>query len=352
MSPENFEHARVATNSMCRIDGYPSDGLTWIQRPSNEVGDVLDGTVLQLQSTGKATVNIVNDLTAMTDKIKSIIESVNITLSYISEQTRYAGGKFTINVLKDGTIQRTTEGGEASGVMIGNYGFQISNSELKKIMSSQIFTQDEFIKAVDPDGEKQALLPREEQKKLYESYLEENGLVYTRLSDIGIAFDAKASTDYAKDTGTGAYVIEQSKLNEALRKNPEAVLKLFTFKPTDDPLIKEYTHYEDEADRPLLYGGVLTKMFYSMSDLTRSSDVYDKDTGDLVQPAKGIMRVLSENYSNIISGIDDKIAREEKRIGLKQQRLEEKFSRLEVMIAQLNQQSSKIEAELKKLNGS
>ena len=348
MKPETFEHARTATNSMCRIDGYPSDGISWIQRQSNEVGDVLDGTVLQLEGTGKATINIVNNVTEMADKIKQIISSVNITISYIQEQTRYAGGKFTVDILKDGTIQRKTEG-TASGVMIGNYGFQISNSEIKNIMSSQIFTMDEYITAIDPDKEKQGLLPREEKKKLYEAYLEENGLIYTRLSDIGIAFDAKATDDYSKDGGgVGAYVIEESKLTEALRKNPEAVIKLFTFKPDDT--FKEYIKYADEDPRPTLSGGVLSKMFYSMSDLTRSGDVYDKKTGDMIQPAKGIMRVLSENYTKIISGINDKIAREEKRVALKQERLEEKFNRLEVLIGQLNQQSENLQAELDKLS--
>ena len=348
MKPEDFEHARVATNSMCRIDGYPSDGVSWIQRQSNEVSDVLDGTVLQLQGTGTATINIVNDVADMANKITSIVEAVNMAIAYIQEQTSYAGGKFTVDVLKDGTIQRKTEG-TASGVMIGNYGFQISNSEIKNLMSSQIFTQDEYIRALtDDQGNGPINLPREEQKKLYEAFLEENGLIYTRLSDIGIAFDAKASTDYSKNTGKGAYVIESSKLNEALRKNPEAVLKLFTFKPDDTFPTK--VKYEDEQPRPIISGGVLSKMFYSMSDLTRSSDVYDKNTGDMIQSAKGIMRVLSENYSNIISGIDEKISREEKRISLKQERLETKFSRLEMMLAQLNQQSTSLQAELDKLN--
>ncbi|UQZ88424.1 hypothetical protein C4J81_04045 [Deltaproteobacteria bacterium Smac51] len=347
-SPESFDHARTATNSMCRVDGYPSDGVSWIQRQSNEVADVLNGAVLQLQGVGETTINIVNDVTAMADKIKQIVEAVNYAMSYIQEQTSYGGGKLTIDVLKDGTIERKTEGGDASGVMIGNYGFQISNSEIKSIMSSTIFSQADYIKAIDPDGKGgQANLPKDEQKKLYETYLEENGLLYTRLSDIGIAFDAKASTD-AKNKDKGAYVIEESKLNEALRKNPEAVIKLFTFRPDEE--FNTYTKYEDEDPRPTLTGGICQKLYYSMSDLTRSSDVYDKKTGEMVQSAKGIMRVLSENYSNIISGIDAKIAREEKRITLKQTSLEEKFNRLEVMLAKLNQQSTSLKAQLDKLD--
>lgn len=347
-SPAAFSHARVATNSMCRVDGYPNDGVSWIQRQTNEVSDVIDGTVLQLEGTGETKVNIVNDISSMADKIKQIVEAANYALSYISEQTAYRGGEMTITVKANGSTQRGSSG-KASGVMNGNYGFQIANSDIKNIMSSPIFTRDEYIKAIDPEGEKEAKLTRDEQQKLYDDYLDQNGLIYAKLSDIGIEYDAKATTDYS-ESETGAYVVNSSKLNEALRKNPEAVIKLFTFRPDDS--FPTTTKYEDEDPRPNLYGGVCQKLYYSMGDLTRTSDVYDKQTGEIVQSAKGIMRVLSENYSNIISGIDDKIASEEKRIALKKTRMQESYARLETTLATLQNQSTQLESQLKSLDKS
>ncbi|UQZ90941.1 hypothetical protein C4J81_17665 [Deltaproteobacteria bacterium Smac51] len=337
-SPENFEHAREASNSMCRIDGYPSDGVSWIQRQTNDVGDVIDGVSVSLAGVGTTTVNVVNDVTGMMDKIKSIVEAVNYAKEYIKEQTKYGGGKLVSEVLSDGSFNRTTEGGDASGVMIGNYGFQMAQSDIDGLMTKAIFTRDEYINTIDPEKTSQALLSKQEQQALYEQYLEDNGLVYTRMTDIGIASDPE---------NNGLYAIEESVLKEALTKNPEAVIKLFTFQP--DESVAQKQPYADEDPRPSI-GGFCVMMKYKMSDLTRSDDVIDSTTGEIVTPAKGIMKVLAANYTSIISGIDEKISREETRIALVRSRLEEKFARLETSLATLNNQSSSLEAQLAQLS--
>ncbi|MDR1045203.1 MAG: flagellar filament capping protein FliD [Candidatus Adiutrix sp.] len=348
---DTFEHAREASNSMCRVDGYPNDGYTWIQRSGNEVSDVLDGVVLTLEGPGTTQITIQNNVTEMKNRIMSIVEAVNYAKSYIKEQTKYGSGKLISKVLSDGSFTREWEGGEekASGVMIGNYGFQIALSNIDNLMTKQIFSRDEYIKALDPEREKQALYPvtveDEErdgpsQEGLYREYLDKNGLIYTRLSDIGIATNPA-------DGMNGVYSIEESKLTEALTKNPEAVIKLFTFKPEEGfPTEKKY---EDEDARPKI-GGLCVMMGWAMSDLTRSSDVIDSSTGEVKQPAKGICKVLSENYNSIISGIDEKISRETRRIEMVRQRLEDKFARLETLLSSLSSQSSSIQAQIDKLN--
>ena len=337
--PEDFEHAREASNSMCRIDGYPNDGTSWIQRSTNDVGDVIDGVSISLKSVGTAQINVTNDVSSMVDKVKQLVESVNFCKSYIKEQTKYGGGTLT-SKWNESTQQfeRTTDGGDASGVMIGNYGFQISQSEIDSLMTKAIFTRDEYIKAIDPEGVKEGRLSTAEKQALYEDYLDDNGLIYTRLSDIGIASDPDQQ---------GSYLVEESVLREALTKNPEAVIKLFTFKP--DESMATIQKYADEEARPAI-AGFAVNMGYRMSDLTRSEDVIDSNTGDVITPAKGITKVLAANYTNIISGIDDKIAREEKRISMVRQRLEDKFSRLETLLASLNDQSSSLESQLSQLN--
>ena len=340
VSPGSFEHVRRAANSMTRFDGYPNDGVTWLQRPSNEVGDVIDGTVVNLTGSGKATIQVQNNVTDMINKIKSLVESVNLTKTYIKEQTKWGSGKLVSKVLADGTLERKTEGGEESGIMIGNYGFQISLSEIDKLMTGAIFSRDEFIRALDPGGTNQAQLPLSERQALYQQYLDDNGLLYTRLSDIGIASNHEQS---------GVYVIEESKLRECLTRNPEAVLKLFTFRP-DDAVFSSVTVHEDEAPRPR-FSGFAVQMGFRMSDLTRSGDVIDPATGDVLKSAKGITKVLAENYTNIISGIDAKIAREQKRVDLYRQRMEEKFARLEKALAQLNSTSESLSSQLAQLSG-
>jgi flagellar capping protein FliD len=375
-----WEHAREASNSMCRVDDYPKDGA-WIQRSSNEIGDVIDGVVVTLQGAGTTQITVQNNVTEMVNRIKQLVQSVNYCKQYIKDETKWGGGKLVSKVLADGSFSRETEGGggtvpgidgevKASGAMIGNYGFQISQSNIDRLVTSVIFTREEFIRAMDNnydgthpgDFSKLPVTVEDEdpdnptsQTGLYNKYLKDNGLEYTRLSDIGIASDP---------SNQGLYIVENSKLTEVLTKNPEAVIKLFTFVPPDEPPFQDntkldsklrgrvpapYKPFDDENERPFIRG-FAQGMAYAMSDLTRTGDVIDPKTGAVIKPAKGIMRVLSENYSNIISGIDEKIARETKRISMVEARLTEKFSRLETLLSQLQNQQTKNAAALAQLD--
>ena len=347
-SPDKFEHARYASNSMTRFDGYPNDGVSWLQRPTNEVSDTIEGTVVNLIGVGKATITIQNNVSDMANKIKSLVESVNLTKNFIKQNTKWGGGKLVSNLLSNGTVERATEGGEENGVMIGNYGFQISLSELDRLMTRSIFTVDEFIEARFPDASERSRLTRAEKHELYDQYLEDNGLIYTRLSDIGIRSDQSQG---------GVYVVEESKLIECLSRNPEAVIKLFTFTngDSDFPVGNTVLVHEDEADRPRL-SGFAVQLGFRMSDLTRANDVIDPQTGNVYKSAKGITKVLAENYNTIISGsngnggIDAKIAREERRIEMYKARLEKKFSRLETALSQLNSLSERVASHMAQLN--
>lgn len=364
--PDTFEHAREASNSMCRVDGYPNDGSSWIQRPTNEIGDVLDGIVVTLQGKGETQIVIQNDVTSMMDKVKQLVEAVNYAKSYVKEQTKFSGAKLTSKWNEQTQMfERVNESGEnangdassdPSGIMIGNYGFQMAQSTIDRLMTKQIFTRDEYIKALNPDGKGKIggklikdlpdTVENEERdgpskEGLYKAYMEKNGLVYTRLSDIGIASNPNAA---------GEYIIEESKLREALTKNPEAVIKLFTFQPAEGDFTGKEQKWSDEEPRPWI-GGFNVQMRYAMSDMTRSKDDIDPKTGKVNKPGKGITKVLADNYSGIIKGIDEKIAREEKRVGMVQKRLEDKFSRLEVLLSKLNDQSTSIAAQVAKLSG-
>ncbi len=358
---DTFSHAREASNSMCRIDGYPDDGISWIQRPNNEIGDVLDGVVMTLQGVGETQITIQNNVTEMANRIKSIVEAINYAKTYIKDQTKFTGAK-VVSKWNEQTqmFERTTSEGEdasgnrsseASGIMIGNYGFQISQSTIDNLMTKPIFTYEDYIKALDPDGEKQALYPVEvedeerdgpSQKGIYKEYLDKHGLLYTSLHQIGIESDPN---------NKGLYTVKESTLTEALSKNPEAVIKLFTFTPHDDDGISLKPVYEDEDDRYRI-GGFNIMMGYTMGDLTRSNDVIDSTTGEVTQSAKGIMKVLAQNYANIMSGIDEKIDRETRRRSMFRQRQEDKFARLETLLASLNDQSTKIQSQIDKLNES
>jgi flagellar hook-associated protein 2 len=255
-----FSTSQKATDAMLKVDGYPSDAAGFIHRSSNTVADIIDGLVLELHDAGTATVTVSNNISAVKEKVQMLVDSVNFVLDYVAKETKYDS--------------ETKE----SGVMIGNYTYDMVRNAINGI--------------------------------LYESIpgLEGDTDLYTHLSQLGIQTNP--------DLG-GKWVIDTTKLNDALNKDPAAVARLFVL--------------DDERGSE----GVLERLRVKMEGLT------DSDTG--------IGNVLIENYNDIINGIDEKIAREERRIALVRERLEGKFSRLEVLLGQLDGQSKYIESQLDKL---
>ncbi|MBU2549680.1 MAG: flagellar filament capping protein FliD [Proteobacteria bacterium] len=131
---------------------------------------------------------------------------------------------------------------------------------------------------------------------------------YVLLAQIGIKTDP--------DQG-GIWVVDSTALNNALNNDLEAVARLFVG--------------DDE------YGsqGVCEQLRDKLEELT------DSETG--------IANVLVDNYNGIIKEIDNKIAKELKRIDMVQTRLEEKFARLEALLEELDGQSDYIGSQIDQL---
>jgi flagellar hook-associated protein 2 len=134
---------------------------------------------------------------------------------------------------------------------------------------------------------------------------------YTHLAQIGIQTDPDQN---------GRWIIENSVLNAALKNDIEAVARLFVGDPDHEPVGSS---------------GIAEQIRIKMTELT------DDETG--------IANVLIDNYNGIIQQIDNKIAREEKRIALVRDRLEQKFARLEALLGELDGQSEYLESQLAKL---
>ncbi|MDR1871202.1 MAG: flagellar filament capping protein FliD [Deltaproteobacteria bacterium] len=317
---ENFSLARAASNAMVKVDGFPADASTWLQRRNNEVADVIDGCVFTLTGVGSSTVNVANDATAMRDKIVQLVESVNFCKTYILEYTKWGGSNLVTEMSETGEI--TTSRETANGIMIGNYGFQIAQSDLDKIMNSNIV----------PFSNDPSLTTKEKLEKR-QQYFDDNGLVYNCLADIGITSDPD---------NQGLYTVEQSKLLECINKNPEAVIKLITF--TD-----EYTDIGADGEPEQVYiRGMAQELAYQLNLITSEDDIYD-DEGNMIQKGKGIMVTLSENYQSIIEGIDAKITREERRIEQVKARLTDKFNRLETSLQELESMQAQLESSIESL---
>ncbi|MDR0549244.1 MAG: flagellar filament capping protein FliD [Deltaproteobacteria bacterium] len=321
--PSDFTVAREASNAMVKVDGFPAGDDSWLQRRNNEVADVIDGAVITLNGVGKSTLTITNDATAMRDKIVQLVESVNFCKSYMLEYTKWGESNLVAEVDDTGTINTSRE--NPNGVMIGNYGFQIVQSNLDKIMNSNIV----------PFSENPALSTKERLEKR-QKYFDDNGLIYNSLSDIGISSDPD---------NQGLYKVEQSKLLECINANPEAVINLITYSD-------EYQDIGADGKTKTVYvRGMAQALSYELNLLTSDTDVYDDD-GNMIQKGKGTMVTLQENYQAIIEGIDAKIAREERRVELVRNRLTDKFNRLETALQQLQSAQSQLESSLESLNSS
>ncbi|MDR1165510.1 MAG: flagellar filament capping protein FliD [Deltaproteobacteria bacterium] len=319
----SYSTAREATNCMLKIDGFPSGADNWIQRKSNEVSDVIDGVVMTVTGVGETTLSVRNDSEAMRDKIVQLVNSINYCKTYILDYTKWGGSNLVTNMSDDGEISTTRE--VANGVMIGNYGFQISKTYLDGFMNNPLV----------PFSNDPSLTSKEKLEKR-EAYFEANGLVYTNLSDIGITSDPD---------NNGLYKVEQTRLLNAIVANPEAVIKLFTFSD-------EYTDKDSSGkDVVVSIKGVSLQIAEKMALLTSDTDIYDT-AGNLVQKGKGIMVTLQENYESIIENINEKIAREERRIEAVKQRLTDKFNRLETSLQGLEAQQSKLDSAIESLSSS
>ncbi|MDR2612892.1 MAG: flagellar filament capping protein FliD [Deltaproteobacteria bacterium] len=319
--PGTFSKSREATNCMVKVDGFPAGTDNWLQRNRNEVADVIDGVVMTVNAVGTAVLSVRNDSQGMADKIAQLVNSVNYCKSYILEYTKWGGSNLNVSMTDSGQV--VTSRDTANGIMIGNYGFQMAQSNLDSLMNSSFVPF-----PADPS------LSTSERIEARQKFLDDNGLTYASLTEIGITSDPE---------NQGLYKVEQAKLLECIQADPEAVLKLFTFSGT---------YIDKDAagkDVEVPIKGLALNMAEKTAKLTSDTDVYDTD-GTLLQKGKGILVTLQENYESIIENINAKIAREERRIEMVRQRLTDKFNRLEVALQQLEDQQSKLDSSIQSLN--
>jgi flagellar hook-associated protein 2 len=316
----SFTKSREASNCMVKVDGFPAGAENWLQRSNNEIADVIDGVVMTVNGVGTSVLSVRNDAEGMRDKIVQLVNSVNYCKSYILEYTKWGESNLEVTMNDSGQVVTSRE--NANGIMIGNYGFQIAQSSLDSLMNTSLV----------PFPTNPALSTRE-RIEARQKFMDDNGLAYAALSEIGITSDPE---------NQGLYKVEQSKLLECINANPEAVLKLFTFNGT---------YYDKDSagkDKEVEIKGFALSMGEKMAALTSDTDVYDT-SGNMIQKGKGILVTLQENYESIIENINLKIAREERRIEQVRQRLTDKFNRLETSLQGLESTQSSLEASIQSL---
>jgi len=76
---------------------------------------------------------------------------------------------------------------------------------------------------------------------------------------------------------------------------------------------------------------------------------FSEKLDDLLSATSGPVNILIDNYQDIVTNIDEKIAFEQRRVEAYRQRLIQQFSRLEAVLAQLNEQSNYLAGQIQKL---
>ncbi len=164
----DFETTQSASNSMTKVDGFPSDSWEYLQRSTNAINDIIKGVTLNLQDAGTAVVTVTNDTATIKTNIETFVNSLNFLMDYIRRETKF-----------DSITGET-------GVMLGNYTYTIIRSIVTDL--------------------------------LYPAGLDSNVDTFVHLAQIGIQTDPEQN---------GKWVIDQTLLNNALNEDLEGVARLF-----------------------------------------------------------------------------------------------------------------------------
>lgn len=335
-----FSETLSAQNAKMRVNGFPSSG--WIERTSNTVTDVIEGVTLSLVDTGSATITINTDTESIIEKIEAFTEAFNEIRTAILNATYY-----------DADTRKR-------GALVGNYALQIIKTRLDSLVS----TAAPGFK--DPDD------------------------AYITLQQVGF------STDVLQGSATqGLLLLDTDELRSALESDPDAVADLFStyFSGVTDSSSITFQNtlytatagiYDVEVDTDTQKGrfrlsggdwgdwvglsgisgnytltgtsgperGMLLRVAEASGTGTHTAEVRLKN-GVVVELSSeledllgrsGPLVTLTDNYYEIISNIDKRIEQEERRLGLYEKTLINRFARLDKYISRMGGLSSSLGA--------
>lgn len=337
---QGFRAADFATtqenqNSQIKVDGWPSDG--WVSNASNSVTDVIEGLTLNLKDAApgeEMTVTVDTDTDGVMDNVRTFVDSVNEVRALIRELTEFDSNE------------------ETGSILTGNYGVEMVSQRLKDITAD---------KGVGFD---------------YYSVI--GGAVtgdrYSALSQLGITTDA----DEASPT-RGELVLDEDVLEAAMEEDMDAVARLFAADYIGESDTSDFSYYsfikgvtdagtyeveintgasgitsayinghKANVDGWLVTGapgtdeaGLVVQLDNRSANSTFSGTVNLKigKIGEMVNHLKeltssetGTLKILEENYDDIIDNIEDKILDEESRLKRMERTLRNKFARLDATL--------------------
>lgn len=350
----SFKNTQNAQSAHIRVDGFPTSG--WISRDSNTIDDVVPGltfTVKTANSNTSIQVGVTTDTDSVKANIKAFVSNVNTIYTLIQALTKVSNSS-----------------GTATGSLLtGNYGVQIIQSTIQDVISDLGLGF-----------------------SMYDSKTQ-TGDYYSTLSQIGISTDAdESSSTY------GLLVIDEDTLDAALEKDSDGVAELFSADYDGVSNSKDFTYLGriSGKTKPGQYsvkvitsaagissatingvkagvdGWKITGLTGDAAGLVMQLNSYGANTtytgtinlkqgkaGEMVDTlttltntSTGPLAILEDNYGDIITDIEDKIAQEEQRLATKKSHLKEQYARLDSKLNTLTNEQSQLTSTISQLSSS
>ncbi len=376
---------QAGENARYRINGWPAGD--WLESSGNVVSGVIAGVDILLKDapemTGdplvdaeakiKGTLTVKTDMAKIRENIQEFVDAVNSVRTKIKELTAYDSNKSATEWDPAKTNNATSLFAMQKGsILTGNYGVQLLASQLKSGVAD---SAKGFEYSWSKDGA---------------TY----GDLYTSLSQIGILTVAKEG-----QTDTGLLTIDWDKLDAALARDPDAVAELFasenkgqvdtydfsyvssvkgttapgaynvsyTINPDgtiSNPMIDgKPAGYDSETNQLTSMQGNSKGIALQIDNLapgSYSGTVRIKE-GKLVGLEKqvknmlseeGALKILENNYTDIMKNISTKIDKEEARVDQWERRQRTRFARLEALLGTYDALNKQVESQINSLSSS
>lgn len=347
---------------------------------SNTFSEVIEGMDITIKSTGKTVLNTTQDSEKIKENIQEVVEALNMVKGTILQLSKVDTEKDTGEYDTDKMSSALTW--QMGSALTGNYGVQLVLSEYNNIISgsSTGFSKKQSVDDVFGD-------------------------LFTALSEIGINTNSNAGSE-----NFGLLEIDDEKLDEALEKDPAAVIELLSSTMSGTTTSADFTvastgvsakagsynvTYDVDANGQatnVYINGVLAQNDPNFPGRWTVGDMHNDAAGIAIQFANGGMAQGSysskinirqgklnelieflkrETVSSTVEGVEqgkiptiiasfresidqlqDKIDSETSRISAWEQREKLKYSRLEQTLTEYNSKLSTISSYAQQLNAS
>ena len=353
-------------NAQYRVNGWPA--TTWLESTSNTLTSAVEGMTITLKDMGTTQISVATDTEKIKENVKSFVDAMNAVRSKIKSLTAVNSSKDVDSPDKAASLYSMQKG----SILTGNYGVQLLSTQLKMATADRA-------EGFEYQSKAGHLL---------------RGDAFSSLAHIGIMTNAETNS-----LNAGLLELDEEKLDEVLKANPTAVAELFAAdglpvsdssdfsyyshvkgvtkagiydvtydvdasgnitnayvggqRANVDNVNKQITAIEGDARGLALQidnlaaGSYSSRMRIKEGKLSGLSDQLKDMLGE-----EGALKILEDNYQEIMDDIQKKIDKEVTRVTQWEQRERLRYSRLEATLARYDALNKSVASQIKSLSSS